>query len=123
MRSKRTNLSGANLGDANLSRANLYRTTFGGTNLKGVSGLDTCRHAGPSFLDYQTLANSGQLPIAFLRGCGLPDRFIDYMPALLQQEVQFYSCFISYSVKDQDFADRLHADLQAKGEGLKVEQQ
>ena len=29
--------------------------------------------------------------------------------------VQFYSCFISYSTKDQDFADRLHNDLQAKG--------
>ena len=28
---------------------------------------------------------------------------------------QFYSCFISYSSKDQEFADRLHADLQNKG--------
>ena len=26
-----------------------------------------------------------------------------------------YSCFISYSSKDQDFAERLHADLQNKG--------
>jgi hypothetical protein len=29
--------------------------------------------------------------------------------------IQFYSCFISYSGKDQVFADRLHADLQNKG--------
>jgi len=29
--------------------------------------------------------------------------------------IQFYSCFISYSTKDQEFADRLHADLQSKG--------
>ena len=28
---------------------------------------------------------------------------------------RFYSCFISYSTKNQDFADRLYADLQAKG--------
>ena len=27
----------------------------------------------------------------------------------------FYSCFISYSTYDQEFADRLYADLQAKG--------
>jgi hypothetical protein len=27
----------------------------------------------------------------------------------------FYSCFISYSMKDQAFADRLYADLQARG--------
>ena len=51
----------------------------------------------------------------FLRGCGLPDRLIEYVPSLLKQAIQFYSCFISYSTKDQSFADRLHADLQNKG--------
>jgi hypothetical protein len=30
--------------------------------------------------------------------------------------IEYYSCFISYSTKDQEFADRLYADLQAKGE-------
>jgi hypothetical protein len=29
--------------------------------------------------------------------------------------IQYYSCFISYSTKDQVFADRLYADLQADG--------
>jgi hypothetical protein len=29
--------------------------------------------------------------------------------------MDFYSCFISYSTKDQEFADRLYADLQARG--------
>jgi hypothetical protein len=51
----------------------------------------------------------------FLRGCGLPDNWIEYLPSLLNQPIQHYSCFISYSSKDQDFADRLHADLQNKG--------
>ena len=27
------------------------------------------------------------------------------------QAIQYYSCFISYSSKDQDLADRIHADL------------
>ena len=27
--------------------------------------------------------------------------------------IEFYSCFISYSTKDQEFAERLYADLQA----------
>jgi hypothetical protein len=31
------------------------------------------------------------------------------------QAFQHYSCFISYSAKDQEFAERLHADLQNKG--------
>ena len=61
------------------------------------------------------LQRSGPLPLAFLRGVGLPDNLIDYLPSLLNQPIQFYSCFISYSSKDQAFAERLHADLQAKG--------
>jgi len=33
----------------------------------------------------------------------------------LNQPIQHYSCFISYSTKDQKFADQLYADLQNKG--------
>ena len=61
------------------------------------------------------MQRSGPLPLAFLRGVGLPDNLIDYLPSLLNQPIQFYSCFISYSSKDEDFAERLHADLQNKG--------
>ena len=31
------------------------------------------------------------------------------------EPIQFYSCFISYSSKDQPFAERLHSELQGKG--------
>jgi hypothetical protein len=61
------------------------------------------------------LQRSGPLPLAFLRGVGLPDTLIGYLPSLLNQPIQFYSCFISYSSKDQAFAKRLHANLQNKG--------
>lgn len=74
------------------------------------------RSGGPNKrLSHRTLAKSGPLPLAFLRGCGLPETLIEYLPSLLNQPIQFYSCFISYSTKDQDFADRLYADLQNKG--------
>jgi transcriptional regulator with XRE-family HTH domain len=36
-------------------------------------------------------------------------------PTPSKQTTEYHSCFISYSTKDQDFADRLHADLQNKG--------
>ena len=116
----RAQLGLANLGDANLSEANLtnaylYRTVFNGTVLTEVQGLDQCEHAAPSNVDFQTLKNSGPLPIAFLRGVGLPDNLIEYLPSLLNEAIQFYSCFFSYSSKDQAFAERLHADLQNKG--------
>jgi hypothetical protein len=109
------NLSHATLHGANLTRAHLYDTNFANVDLASVIGLDTCLHYGPSPIDYRTLQKSGPLPPAFLRGVGLPDMFIDYLPSLLNQAIQHYSCFISYSFKDQEFADRLYADLQNKG--------
>jgi len=93
----------------------LYGTVFGDTNLTAVQGLETCVHLGPSILDHHTLVCSGPLPLAFLRGCGLPEALIDYLPSLLNEPFQFYSCFISYTSKDYAFVKRLHADLQNKG--------
>ena len=53
--------------------------------------------------------------MSFLRGCGLPDVLIEYLPALLNVPIRFYSCFISYSSSDQEFAEHTYADLQNKG--------
>lgn len=120
-----TNLAGARLDaanfvwadmrGANLSKTRLQETILCDTNLTSSLGLDTCQHFGPSVLDHRTLARSGTLPLTFLRGCGLPDKLIQYLPSLLNEAVQFYSCFISYSTKDEAFAQRLHADLQDNG--------
>lgn len=111
----RTDFTQSNLTMANLSEVRLLNTVFGDTNLTDVQGLETCHHKGPSTLDHRTLAQSGPLPLAFLRGCGLPDALIDYLPLLLNQPFQFYSCFISYASKDHAFAERLYADLQNNG--------
>ncbi len=53
----------------------------------------------------------------FLRGAGVPDNLIAFAKSLAAnpRAVEFYSCFISYSTKDQEFADRLYANLQASG--------
>lgn len=109
------NLIRANLSEANLRGAALNGTVFADVDLSTTKGLDTCKHLGPSILDHRTLQRSGRLPLVFLRGCGLPDRLIDYLPSLLGEAIQYYSCFISYSSKDDAFAQRLHADLQNNG--------
>jgi uncharacterized protein YjbI with pentapeptide repeats len=110
------NFHAANLLGANLSGVSLSGTIFGDTNLRDVQGLDACKHDGPSILDHRTLIKSGPLPLAFLRGCGLPDKLIDYLPSLLLNEaVQFYSCFISYNHTDKAFARHLHDTLQGRG--------
>jgi uncharacterized protein YjbI with pentapeptide repeats len=105
----------ANLTDANLTDVQLAQAVFAGSHLTRVQGLDRCDHLGPSMIDFHTLRLSGPLPVPFLRGVGLPDRVIEYLPSLLNEAIQFYSCFISYSSKDELFAERLHADLQNRG--------
>jgi hypothetical protein len=120
------NLTGANFREANLTRAHLYgadltgasirSTTFGNNNLSEVKGIEAARHHGPSMIGIDTIYRSqGKIPLAFLRGAGVPDNFIEYMGSLTGKALEFYSCFISYSTKDQEFAARLHADLQDNG--------
>ena len=120
----------ANLSNADLSNSGLYGTNFGNADfsntqmsltklahldLRTIKGLDTVRHAGSSFLGIDTIMRSqGQIPEIFLRGCGVPDIFIQYIRSLTNQSIQYYSCFISYSTKDEEFAQRLYNDLQAK---------
>jgi hypothetical protein len=116
-------LIGANLMEANLTQADLTNsylgsTRFGDTDLGQVKGLETVRHTGPSTIGIDTIYRSnGDIPEMFLRGAGVPDVFIANMKSLVaaMAPIEFYSCFISYSTKDQEFATRLHADLQSKG--------
>jgi hypothetical protein len=106
----------AELSGADLTGVRLYSTVFEDVDLSGTKGLDTCVHLGPSVIDHRTLQRSSQLPLRFLRGCGLPDNLIESLPSLFNKPIQFYySCFISYSSKDHNFAQRLHADLQENG--------
>jgi uncharacterized protein YjbI with pentapeptide repeats len=111
---RETNFYRASLYDANFSEAFLRNTIFADINLAETRGLDECEHLGPSHIDFQTLL-SQDLPLSFLRGCGLPDRLIDYLPSFNGNAIDFYSCFISYSARDQVFVERLHADLQNRG--------
>jgi uncharacterized protein YjbI with pentapeptide repeats len=112
----RTNLTRAKLSGANLSGALCGWTHFADVDLSAVSGLDYTKHNYTSFIDINTIYRSeGKIPEFFLRGAGVPENLITYMHSLTGAAFDFYSCFISYSTKDQRFADRLYADLQAKG--------
>ncbi|MDQ1611474.1 MAG: hypothetical protein QOG00_1405, partial [Pyrinomonadaceae bacterium] len=109
------NFTNADLRGADLTGVILGSTVFGNADLTDAKGLELCRHFVASVIDHATLRKSGRLPLNFLRGCGLPDTLIEYIPSLLDDPLQFYSCFISYSSKDRDFGNRLYADLQNKG--------
>ena len=107
------NLDGAKLSGANLKNAGCQYTIFANIDLSETKNLDTIDHEGPSTIGIDTLYESkGNIPEAFLRGCGVPDQMIEYARSLTGSSIEFYSCFISYSSKDEEFAKRLHADLQ-----------
>jgi uncharacterized protein YjbI with pentapeptide repeats len=128
------NLSEANLGNANLNGANLTKailngaecagadfsrawvggTSFADNDLSKVKGLDSVRHQSPSAISIDTLYKSGgHIPEIFLRGSGVPESLIVQIPAVIAaiQPIQFYSCFIKYSSKDEEFAYRLYSAM------------
>lgn len=102
---KRTRLAGAHCGS----------TIFANVDLSDAIGLELIQHWGPSTIGFDTLIRSGELPKEFLKGCGVPDAMMTYLPSIRGDAIEFFSCFISYSSKDEDFAKRLHTDLQDNG--------
>ncbi|MBI5818735.1 MAG: toll/interleukin-1 receptor domain-containing protein [Verrucomicrobia bacterium] len=107
-------LFSANLIETKLSDARLGETVFAGSDLSAAKGLEKVKHLAPSSIGVDTLyVSAGKIPDEFLRGVGIPDVFIEYTRALFGREpaIQFYSCFISYSTHDEEFARRLHSRL------------
>lgn len=107
--------------DADFTASRMGNTTLADIDLSEAQGLETIRHFSPSSVGIDTLYKSaGEIPAAFLRGCGVPDDFITFIPSHfgIQQAIQFYSCFISYSTKDEEFARRLYSRM--RDEHLRV---
>ena len=83
-------------------------------DLSTVEGLEAVQHIGPSSIGIDTIYLShGKIPEVFLKGAGVPNSFLEYMHSLVGKPVEYYSCFISYSSKDEALAERLYADLQS----------
>jgi uncharacterized protein YjbI with pentapeptide repeats len=126
----------ARLDFTNLSKVELGDTTFAKIDFSNTYGLEDIVHLFPSSIGIDSIQFSkGSMPEKFLRGCGLSDLDIQYArlasPSLSPEQVteityrihqlyvgggiQYYSCFISYSSKDEEFAQKLHDDLQNNG--------
>lgn len=103
------------LAAADFTNAIMASTKLDNVDLSVAQGLNEVTHEGPSSIGIDTVYRSqGNIPQTFLRGAGVSDDFINLIKSLVGK-IQFYSCFISYSSKDQAFARRLHADLQSIG--------
>jgi hypothetical protein len=109
-------LTEANFDNTNFNNAHIRGTRFTDVDLHNIKNIDTVQHHGPSYISTSTIERSeGNISENFLRGAGLSDTFIDYARSLAMHPIQYYTCFISYSSKDDSFSKRLHADLQQKG--------
>jgi uncharacterized protein YjbI with pentapeptide repeats len=110
------NLTRATVACTDFSDARAGHTVFAEVDLSTCTGLETVEHRGPSTIGLDTFFQSGgKIPEVFLRGCGVPDIFLQYAASLAGKPFEFCSAFISYSSKDKELATRLRDDLDAKG--------
>jgi hypothetical protein len=110
------NLTNANLDGADLSDATIGATLFGNVDLSNVKGLETLVHLGPSTVGIDTIYKSrGSVPVVFLKNAGVPDHLIDYIELFVDRNEKYYSCFISCSSRDQEFAENLQSYLKTHG--------
>ena len=130
------NFTGANLSKAKLTHANLHETIFHSTkldetdfseasfsyttllslDLSNVVGLETMDYMTPSYIGIDTLTKSnGKIPEPFLWNCYVPFPMILYARSLAGRAKSYYSSFISYSTKDEEFCQILHASMKVNG--------
>lgn len=101
---------------ADFKRAKLHETYFTDVDLSEAQNLDQVLHEGPCNISISTIYRSkGDISDVFLKGAGVPNTMIEYMRSLVVRPIDYYTCFISYSSKDDAFAKRLYADLQTNG--------
>jgi uncharacterized protein YjbI with pentapeptide repeats len=100
---------------SDLTDADLSWNTFVDLSLQSVLGLDAIdENSFTNSIGIDTFFKSGGLPESFLRKSGVPDEFIQYASSLVGKAIEYYSCFLSYSSKDDDFTRRLYNDLLGK---------
>jgi isopentenyl diphosphate isomerase/L-lactate dehydrogenase-like FMN-dependent dehydrogenase len=116
---RQANLYRAILDGANFNNVLCGQTFFTNVDLSAVRNLEMVRHRYPSIISVDTIYNSkGNISSKFLEGCGVPETMITFAKSLVANPIEYYSCFISYSTKDDEFARRLNERM--KGEGLRV---
>ena len=109
------NLSFVRLDGSDLTNTKMGWTILGSLDFGNVRGLGTIRHWRPSVLDVETIYASRTHPRSVLARGRTSRKSIRFAASLVGVPFVAYSCFISYSTEDQEFAQRLCFDLQERG--------
>jgi hypothetical protein len=106
------NLTRARLGGADFTGAELSRTILAYVDLSAVAGLDAVRHLTPSEISFSTLvASQFQITPTFLRQAGVSRGLLEDLARGQRFPHRYQTCFLSYSSKDRDFAERVYTSL------------
>ena len=106
------------LKQALFTKARIGYTVFAATDFRNVKGLHSVEHTMPSTIGIDSLfLSEGKIPDKFLRDAGVATEVIEHLlPSIrVGSPVQWHSCFISYSAKNENFAQRLHSRMQQSG--------
>jgi uncharacterized protein YjbI with pentapeptide repeats len=103
------------LGATTFDRTFVGDTIFANVALQHALGLSTCRHVRPSTIGIDTLLRSDDSCRRFFGMAGVPDLLLEYRASFVSTPIQYHSCFISYSTRDDEFVTRLHIDLHDRG--------
>ena len=132
---REANLEGTDLRDANLSKARfdsarLHRAIFQSTSfdsniLTGALGIDTIYHKEPWSVDVRTLRDTERILaekphlrealVRFYRNAHVPEHLLADHFADSLSTPSWYTCFVSYSHQDGDFAAELCDRLGDRG--------
>jgi hypothetical protein len=94
----------------------LWQTVFVDVDLSTARGLESTNHLGPSYIGVDTIyLSEGDIPRIFLQGCGVPENFIAFIQLSGARQKNSSFCALSYSIKDQAFAKKLHDSLENNG--------
>jgi hypothetical protein len=111
-----TDFTETSLEGADFSYSIMDGTIFAGVDLRNARGLELVLCEGPCRIDIGAVyLSEGRIPESFLSAAGVPESLIVYLRSLVVEPIEYYSCFISYSSKDQLFADLLYSQLKTKG--------
>lgn len=112
------------LHEARVDQCVFSQTVVTGVDLSVLASLEDCQYDGPSHVAGSlepTAIGLRQRPYrqgaveTFFRGAGIPDEYLLTFRGTIQRPIEFYSCFISYSHSDAEFARRIYNDLQMSG--------
>ena len=105
-----------NLEQTNFYQARLLDTLFLDVDISKATNIEYAFHLGPSTIGIDTIQRSkGKISDTFLRGAGVSEQLIASVKASGIAPFDYCTCFISYSSKDERFANRLHQDLRKEG--------